>query len=256
MSATTKSELVKRLVENGLTKAQARRAVAAFINGITDALAEGERVTLKGLGSFEVRVRPFHWRQLPREREIVRVPERTLVRFRPGAALKQAADRSPDDPYFDAIIARRRANSRQLLSQPEQNPAVHDTQFDMGIAYREMGLFEQALLKFQQALSLLDQRERGARYVLCCYMLGLCYVDLGELEGAEEWFRAGLAAPRRPLAERIELHYQLGRAYESHGQARQALRELLQVFITNPRFRDVAERVKALKEARRAQSAS
>jgi nucleoid DNA-binding protein len=251
---TTKQALVSRLVAEGLTRRQAERVYRSILGNVTAALARKEPVTLRGFGTFSTRFRPFHWCQIPRDGEIVRVPDRTLVVFRPGAALREAADASPDDPYFDLLVARRRRNSRQLLSQPELNPLVHDTQFDMGIAYREMALFERALSKFQSALALLDERERGARYVRCCYMIGLCHRDLGEFELAARWFDAGLEAPRRPVAERIELHYQLGLLYEAEGRVREALAQLKHVFAVNPRFREVSGHIRSLKALRVAQT--
>jgi integration host factor subunit beta len=252
--AATKKALVTRLVAEGLTRRQAECAYRSILANVGAALARKERVVLRGFGSFSTRFRPFHWCQIPRDREIVRVPDRTVVVFRPGIRLREAADASPDDPYFDLLVARRRKNSRQLLSQPELNPLVHDAQFDMGIAYREMASFERALAKFQSALSLLDERERGARYVRCCYMMGLCHRDLGEFELAAQWFNAGLESPRRPLAERIELHYQLGLLFEAEGRVREALTQLRQVHMVNPKFREVAGHIRSLKALRVAQS--
>jgi nucleoid DNA-binding protein len=250
----TKKALVARLVAEGLTRRQAERVYRSILANIGTALARKERVVLRGFGTFSTRFRPFHWCQIPRDGEIVRIPDHNLVVFRPGAALREAADASPDDPYFDLLIARRRRNSRQLLSQPELNPLVHDTQFDMGIAYREMAMHERALAKFQSALALLDDRERGARFVRCCYMIGLCHKALGEFELAAEWFNAGLEAPRRPIAERIELHYQLGLLFEAEGRVREALAQLRHVTAVNPRFREVAGHIRSLKALRVAQS--
>jgi integration host factor subunit beta len=252
--AVTKKALLAQMVAGGLTRREAERAYRAIVRALAGALERRERITLRGFGSFSTRVRPFHWRQIPRDAEIVRIPERTHVVFRPGVSLRDAADASPDDPYFDLLVARRRRNSQQLLSRPEINPLVHDAQFDMGIAYREMAQAERALAKFQAALSLLGDRERGARYVRCCYMIGLCHRDLGEFELAERWFTAGLDAPRRPIAERIELQYQLGLLYEAEGRPRDALTQLRHVFIVNPRFRDVAGHIKSLKALRLAQT--
>ena len=254
MSRTTKKALVARLVQEGLTRRQAECVYRSIFANIAAALARKEKVNLRGFGSFSTRFRPFHWCQIPRDSEIVRIPDRRLVVFRPGTALREAADASPDDPYFDLLIARRRRNSQQLLSQPELSPLVHDAQFDVGIAYREMALCERALAKFEAALSLIDDRERGARYVRCCYMIGLCHKDLGEFALAAQWFNAGLEAPRRPIAERIELHYQLGLLFEAQGRVREALTQLKHVSIVNPRFREVAGHIRSLKALRVAQS--
>jgi len=254
MSRTTKKDLVSRLVAEGLSRRQANHVVRTILGEITGALARGEQVTLRGFGNFGTRVRPFHWRQIPPDGEIVKIPEQTVITFRPGADMKVAADQSPDDPYFDALIAKRRKNSRQLLSQPENNPLVHDAQFDLGIAYREMGMPREALAKFSTALRLIDERERGARYVRCCYMIGLCHMDTGDFDVAHGWFRSGITAPRRPLRERLELHYQIGLLYEMEGRIGEALAELKHVQAVNPKFRDVAGHIRSLRALRVAQT--
>jgi nucleoid DNA-binding protein len=250
-----RAAVIARIVEQGLSRKQAERAYSAILEGVTGALARGETVTLRNFGRFSPRVRPFRWCQIPHDGEIVRIPEHTLISFRPAAALRRAVDSAPDDPYFDAIFARRRQNSRQLLSQPETDldTPVYDTQFDLGIAFREMGLLDKALDHFRSALDLIEQRERSARFVQCCYMLGLCHRDVGDNEVAMRWFQQGLASPRRPQVERFEFRYQIGLLLATDGRIREALNELLQVYLVNPHFREIAQHVHSLKELRRAQ---
>jgi nucleoid DNA-binding protein len=252
-----RAAVIARIVEQGLTRKQAERAYSAILDGITTALTRGEPVTLRGFGRFTSRHRPFRWCQIP-DGEIVRIPAHTLVAFRPAAALRRAVDSAPDDPYFDAIIARRKRSSRQLLSQPETdlNTPVYDTQFDLGIAFREMGLLDKALDHFRAALDLIGQPERGARFVQCCYMLGLCHRDLGEIDVSMRWFQQGLESPRRPQIERFEFRYQIGLLLATQGRIRDALNELLQVYLVNPHFREIAQHVHTLKELRRAQMSS
>ena len=250
MAKRTNRAFVADLVATGLTRRQAERTLRAMLRHVAEALARGDEVRLRGFGRFSTRRRPFHWRQTPGDGEIVRVPERTHVVFSPGAELRAAADASPDDPYFDQLVAHRRAISRYLLSQPEVDPPVHDAQFDLGIAYREMGMSERALAKFRSALSLLDESERGARYVRCCYMLGLCYKDAGQFELAAAWFRSGLEAPRRPQAERIELHFQLGVLFGLEGRVEEAIGELEKVSSANPSFRGVSGHIRSLEALR------
>lgn len=253
-----KAAVIARIVEQGLTRKQAESAYAAILDEITAALARGETVSLRGFGRFLPRVRPFRWCQIPRDGEIVRIPEHTIVSFQSAPALRRAIDSAPDDPYFDSIVAGRKRGSLQLLSKPETDldTPVYDTQFDLGIAFREMGILDEALDHFQAAFGLLDPGERGARFVQCCYMLGLCYRDLGENDTAMEWFRQGLAVPRRAQVERFEFRYQVGLLLATQGRIRDALNELLQVYLVNPHFREVAQHIHTLRELRRAQMGS
>lgn len=251
---SNRNALVRRLMDDGLTRKQAEAVYRSTFAAISEALARGDDVTIRGFGRFSTKFRPFHWRQIPRDREIVRVPDRTLVTFTAGVDLRRAADASPDDGYFDAMIARRRRNSKQLLSQPEHNPRHHETQFDLGIAYREMALYEDALSRFHAALALVEEREQGTRYVRCCYMIAICHRDLGEFELAAEWFGAGLAAPKRPVAERLEIQYQLGVLLGMEGRIDEAIWHLKQVCNLDPVFRDAAEHVRSLQALRLARS--
>ena len=69
------------------------------------------------------------------------------------------------------------------------SPTDYDTHFNLGIAYREMGLLDEAIGEFQLAA-------KDARYlVVCCSMLGLCFLDKGLPELAIKWYRRGLEAP-------------------------------------------------------------
>lgn len=249
MSSIRKA-LIRRLMDDGLTRRQAEAAYRSIWSNIGSALASGKDVTLRGFGRFSTKFRPFHWRQIPRDREIVRIPDRTHVVFAPGSALRAAADASPDDGYFDAMIARKRRSSRQLLSQPEHNPLHYETQFDLGIAYREMGQIKDAFAKFHAALSLLDKRERGARFVRCCYLIAMCHKDIGDFELAAQWLEAGLASPKRPAAERFELEYQLGVLLGMEGKVEEALDHLAIVCAVNPAFRDAAEHMRSLQALR------
>src|SRR6185436_10350426 len=69
------------------------------------------------------------------------------------------------------------------------SPTDYDTHFNLGIAYREMGLLDEAIGEFQIAA------KDAGHLVLCCSMLGLCFLDKGLPELAIKWYRRGLEAP-------------------------------------------------------------
>ncbi len=72
----------------GLTKAQAKQAVAAVVEALGERLAGGERIQVSGLGTFEVRDRAAREATNPRTREKVQVPASKAVGFRPASSLK------------------------------------------------------------------------------------------------------------------------------------------------------------------------
>ncbi len=87
----TKVELIAAVATNaGLTKKDAEKAVTAALDVITDALKNGEKVSLVGFGTFEVRERKERQGRNPQTREPMTIPASKLPAFSAGKALKDA----------------------------------------------------------------------------------------------------------------------------------------------------------------------
>ena len=78
--------------KSNLPKRQVAMVVDATFNAIRDAMAEGEKVTLTGFGSFEVAQRNEREGRNPRTGETVKIPAAKAVKFSAGSALKDAAN--------------------------------------------------------------------------------------------------------------------------------------------------------------------
>lgn len=85
----TKSELIDLIANRGeLTKARAEQVVNCIFDAMTEALAQGEGIEVRGFGSFSVRpYRPYNGRN-PRTGEKVPVPAKKLPFFKVGKELK------------------------------------------------------------------------------------------------------------------------------------------------------------------------
>lgn len=84
-----KSDLVQVVAENaGLSKAAAEKAVNAVFSGISDALGNGEKVSLVGFGTFSVNERAARVCRNPRTGEKINVPSASVPKFKAGKALK------------------------------------------------------------------------------------------------------------------------------------------------------------------------
>ena len=84
-----RSELVTRIAEqNPHLYAHEVEALAAIFNRITEALADGDRVELRGFGAFEVRQREARPGRNPRTGQAVKVEARTAIHFRPSKAMR------------------------------------------------------------------------------------------------------------------------------------------------------------------------
>ena len=115
-----------------------------------------------------------------------------------------------------------------------------DTHFDLGIAYKEMGLLPDARREFQVAMG--DPRRR----CLCWTMIGLIYIEEGQPRDAIEAFQSGLESPEQTPAETVGLHYELGMACEAAGLSDQARLHYDYVFKREPQFREVGQRLQRL----------
>ncbi|MBK5935247.1 MAG: HU family DNA-binding protein [Halorhodospira halophila] len=86
-----KSELIEAVADSAdLSKAAAARAVDAMVESVTDALREGDQVTLVGFGTFTVRDRAARTGRNPRTGESINIPASKVPGFKPGKALKDA----------------------------------------------------------------------------------------------------------------------------------------------------------------------
>ena len=89
-----KIELIQELaIETGLPKFQAAAFVNLIFKEMTNALANGDRVEIRGLCSFHVREYGSFTGRNPRTGEKVRVKPKKLPFFKPGKDLKERVDR-------------------------------------------------------------------------------------------------------------------------------------------------------------------
>lgn len=118
----------------------------------------------------------------------------------------------------------------------------YDTRYNLGIAYKEMGLVDEALAEFQLAAK--DPR----RTLECASMLGICFLEKGLPKQAIQWFEKGLAVGGRGQEEYRGLSYDLATAYEADDDKTKALQILSTLHAEDATFRDVAERIRRLRK--------
>lgn len=88
-----RSDLIDSIaLKTGLTKKDSEAALNAALETISQALAEGEKVQLMDFGGFSVKERAGRTARNPRTNEIVQVPPRRTVDFKPGKALKERVE--------------------------------------------------------------------------------------------------------------------------------------------------------------------
>jgi len=116
-------------------------------------------------------------------------------------------------------------------------PEDSETHFDLGIAYKEMGLFEDSIHEFGLA------GQDPLRACMAETMIGFCFIQQANFREAIKHFKQGLYAEQKTPAEELGLYYELGQAYEQLGDSDEALYYYQKVFKRDADFRDVRIRV-------------
>ncbi|HMG18575.1 MAG TPA: tetratricopeptide repeat protein [Gemmatimonadales bacterium] len=116
--------------------------------------------------------------------------------------------------------------------------------YDLGVAFKEMGLLDEAIAELQKALRAPEGKLRTSE------MLGICFFEKGAFGVAESILRRGLDLPASGDQERLGVLYWLGRALEQQGKKADARDLYGRVFAVDIRFLDAEQRVKALAKAK------
>ena len=90
----TRSNLVEELAArfSQLTHRDAEHAVKTLLDAMSDTLACGNRIEIRGFGSFSINRRPPRMGRNPRSGESVAIPEKRVTHFKPGKALREAVE--------------------------------------------------------------------------------------------------------------------------------------------------------------------
>jgi len=124
----------------------------------------------------------------------------------------------------------------------------YETHYNMGTAYKEMDLMDEAIQEFQNAANLVKPNDGTSRYLQCCNMLGHCFIRKGMPEAAVLWFKKGLGAPGHSEDEYQALRYELASAYEQLGDLKQAREFYTEVYGVDVSYREVAEKLSQLRQ--------
>lgn len=143
------------------------------------------------------------------------------------------------DDLFDNFRTKVEGSSADSSGDPEH-------QYNMGIAYYEMGLYEEGVAELQKSFLGWEGQPQPPRDRLlsCGSTIALCFQQLNMPEMALAWYRRTIDAARLPAAEAIGLLYEEGRLLEQLGRREEALECYRQVYATNIDYQDVAECLK------------
>jgi tetratricopeptide (TPR) repeat protein len=121
----------------------------------------------------------------------------------------------------------------------------YQSHYDLAIAYKEMGLLDEAIAEFQKALA-------GPSNRLPTFeALGQCFLEKKQHKMAASILARALTEREASEEKLIGVLYLLGRATEMQGRMDEALSYYQRVFVTDIEFRDIAERINALERVAR-----
>jgi pilus assembly protein FimV len=127
-----------------------------------------------------------------------------------------------------------KADIRQKVEEED-----YETRYNLGIAYKEMSLIDEAIAEFQISVKSTN------RYVDSCTMLGLCFLEKGMNEQALQWFHKAIEKVEKE-EEKIGVLYYMAQAYQQMDKLGKALDIYNFIYKEDANFQDVAERIKSL----------
>ncbi len=139
----------------------------------------------------------------------------------------------------------------ELKHELEEEVAAGDddpeTHYNLGVAFREMGLLDEAIAELQKVCTAIDRGKAFSQPVQTYTWLAQCFLDKGVPDAAIRWYEKALDIPGLDDEARVAINYELGSACETAKDKPAALRHFTSVYGSNIDYRDVAERIQALK---------
>jgi tetratricopeptide (TPR) repeat protein len=151
----------------------------------------------------------------------------------------EAAPEEPREQTLEEIVEGFKKGVAENLS-----PEDSDTHYNLGIAYREMMLLDEAISEFQIAA------KDPALLVDCCAMLGQCFSEKGLPDLALKWYRRALDSSNIGEDQTLGMLYEVANTYLALNDRDAAYRTLVEIYGMRTTYRDVAAKMQQLAPAR------
>jgi len=160
-------------------------------------------------------------------------------------AAKPVAPKGKSTDQLREVFDEFRADMGEATEAEEEGEDI-ETHYNLGIAYREMGLAEEAIGEFQKVAKAV-QSGRPFKYSMQCYtLLGLTFMDKGQPKISAIWYERALKTPDLDPESVMAVRYDLGIAQDLAGDYKAALESFSQVYAMNIDYRDVGDRIAEL----------
>ena len=157
-------------------------------------------------------------------------------------AAPQIAKKDADSALAD-MFSEFKEDAEESAGQAEDP----DTHYNLGIAFKEMGLLDEAIGELQKVCHAVEHGSQFSQVMQAYTWLAQCLVDKGVPQAAVRWYEKALPLTGTDEQSRLAVSYDLACAYEMAGNQKKAYEIFMEVYGSNIDYRDVAERIKTLK---------
>src|SRR3990172_6329503 len=157
-----------------------------------------------------------------------------------GAAFPEKQAASAEEQSLDDIFEEFKKGVAE-----QEGRADSDTHYNLGIAYKEMGLLDEAIAEFMLTL------EGEPKFIESQYMLGLCYMEHSDYHKAIAEIGNALNYSESlsgDAGERVGMHYDLALAYQGAGNMDEAMSQFQKVAKLDPGYLDTAAKLKEMEK--------
>jgi tetratricopeptide (TPR) repeat protein len=160
---------------------------------------------------------------------------------------RKAPARTPPPALSSGGLADVFADFKQEMEQDSAIDSDVENHYNMGMAFKEMGLYDEAIGEFQKAFHGAENAPAHPNFIPVCSLLAHCFLEKNLPELAVTWLQKALKAPGLDREGEMALRYEIGSAQEAAGQKAAAMESFMLVYALNIDYRDVADRIRSLK---------
>jgi tetratricopeptide (TPR) repeat protein len=190
-------------------------------------------------------LRPARPRAVPSEPvPLPVVPAAAATIITSAAAQSPPPPEEPGSALADVFGEFKEEMEADSAAADDQDPETH---YNLGVAFKEMGLLDEAIGELQKVCQAIDRGETFPHVLQVYTWLAECLRNQGAPQAAIKWYQRAVRLPAVDEETRIAVYYEMAAAYEACGNRQAALDAFMEVYANNIDYRDVAERIKTLK---------
>jgi pilus assembly protein FimV len=173
-------------------------------------------------------------------------------RVRPQVAAQSApasvsVSDAADPQQANSMLSDLLEEFKEGIDEPVTEEDDPETHYNLGVAFREMGLLDEAIGELQKVCRAVDNGSPFSQPIQAYTWLAQCLVDKGAPQAAIRWYERALRVGGISEDSRLAVYYDMANAFESAGNKKAALDNFMEVYGANIDYRDVADRIRSLR---------